>query len=39
MKTALRDFQIKKYPIALKAGEQGAGSRGRKSRFDGREIG
>ncbi|MCC5652971.1 DUF5615 family PIN-like protein [Nostoc sp. XA013] len=30
----VRDFQIKKYPIAFRAGEQGAGSRGRKSRCD-----
>lgn len=30
----LRDFQIKKYPIVLKAGGQGAGSRGRESRSE-----
>ncbi|AUB36835.1 hypothetical protein COO91_02760 [Nostoc flagelliforme CCNUN1] len=30
----MRDFQIKKCPIAFRAGEQGAGGRGRKNRFD-----
>jgi hypothetical protein len=33
-----RDFQIKKYPVVLKAGEQGAGSRGRKGHFSCRNL-
>jgi len=34
----LRDFQIKKYPVVLKAGGQGAGSRGRKGHFSCRNL-
>ncbi|MEH2436681.1 MAG: hypothetical protein V7K25_20965 [Nostoc sp.] len=32
----IRDFQLKKYPIAFRAGEQGAGSRGKNSSVESR---